>query len=156
MSGWVKNVQRQEVHSPAPAKLGAELSSTYNLWSISMCTWWPTIWRRWRMCCWWWRWLTTPATGRRTTPTSPSTLSSSSSLGQECSSWIKTKLSFSFVYSSMRPRVLLHYLYSSTVWSAASHPTLWGGPGLRFEPGTGGVHWPLDHYLVPTSWVLNF
>ena len=21
----------------------------------------------------------------------------------------------------------------------------WGGPGPRFEPGTGGLHWPLDH-----------
>ena len=45
--------------------------------------------------------------------------------------------------------VLLYYLYSITVWSAAPQTTLWGGPGPRFEPGLGGPEagtLPLDHH----------
>ena len=42
---------------------------------------------------------------------------------------------------------LIHYLYSIKVWSAAPQTTLWGGPGPRYEPGTGGssgrnANWP--------------
>ena len=39
------------------------------------------------------------------------------------------------IYSPPRPRVLILYLYSSTVWSAAPQTTLWGRPRPRFEPG---------------------
>ena len=43
----------------------------------------------------------------------------------------------SFIYSPPRPRVLLHFLYSITVQSAAPQTTLWGGPPRpRFEPRT--------------------
>ena len=38
--------------------------------------------------------------------------------------------------------IFLHYLYStyySTMRSAAPQTTLWGGPGPRFEPGTGDL-----------------
>ena len=44
--------------------------------------------------------------------------------------------------------VLLYYLYSITVRSAAPQTTLWGGPGPTFEPGPGGPEagtLPLDH-----------
>ena len=43
-------------------------------------------------------------------------------------------LGFLFVfYSPPRPRALLHYMYSITVWSAAPQTTLWRGPGPRFN-----------------------
>ena len=37
------------------------------------------------------------------------------------------------------PLGLVHYLYSITVQSAAPQTALWGGPGLRFEAGTGDL-----------------
>ena len=45
--------------------------------------------------------------------------------------------------------VLLYYLYSITVWSAAPQTSLWGGPGPRNEPGPDGSEagtLPLDHH----------
>ena len=36
-------------------------------------------------------------------------------------------------YSTPGPRVLLYYLYSITVWSAAPQATLWGGPAAGAE-----------------------
>ena len=47
--------------------------------------------------------------------------------------------------------VLLYYSYNITVWSAAPQTTLWGGPGPRFEPGTGGPEagtLPPDHHTT--------
>ena len=44
-----------------------------------------------------------------------------------------------FLYSLPRPRVLLHYFFSITGWSAAPQTTLRGGPGPGFEPGTGDL-----------------
>ena len=49
------------------------------------------------------------------------------------------KLIFFIIYTLPRPRVLLHYLYSIKVRYAAPQTTLWGGPGPRFEPGTGDL-----------------
>ena len=43
---------------------------------------------------------------------------------------------FIFFYSLPRPRVLLQYLYSVTVRSAAPQTAQLGGPGPRFAPGT--------------------
>ena len=42
-------------------------------------------------------------------------------------------------YNTPRPGVLLHYLYSIVVWSAAPQTTLLGGFGSRFQLGMGGL-----------------
>ena len=55
-------------------------------------------------------------------------------------------------------RFILNHLYSITVWSAASQTTLWGGPGPRFEPGTGGPEagtLPLDHHTSVCIFKVN-
>ena len=64
---------------------------------------------------------------------------------------------FFFIFFSLQHaeayRVLLHYFYSITVWSAASQTTLWGGPIPRFEPGTtsleaGTLTFRPPHFIV--------